>query len=81
MNPYSTKVEQQMLRLYCSLNERDRRRYAGIEAEKLGHGGLGYISKLFECDPRTIRHGMAELEQEDALISKNQRKKGGDAKS
>jgi DeoR/GlpR family transcriptional regulator of sugar metabolism len=70
-------VEQQLSRLYRSLNERDRRRYAAVEVEKLGHGGLEYVSKLFGCDPKTIRRGMAELESEDELTSERQRKKGG----
>ena len=28
---------------YDSLSEKDRRRYAAIEAEKLGYGGASYI--------------------------------------
>jgi hypothetical protein len=77
MDGYSTKVEHQMMRLYQSLSERDRRRYAAVEAEKLGHGGLEYIAKLFGCDPKTIRRGMVELESEEELASGRQRKKGG----
>ena len=30
-------------------------RYAAIESRKLPYGGLTYISRLFECDPKTIR--------------------------
>jgi hypothetical protein len=76
MDGYSAKVEQQMSRLYQSLSEIDRRRYAAVEAEKLGHGGQEYIAKLFGCDPKTIRRGMAELESEEELTSERQRKKG-----
>ena len=76
MDGYSAKVEQPMSRLYQSLGERDRRRYAAVEVEKLGHGGLEYIAKLFGCDPKTIRRGMAELESEEELTSERQRKKG-----
>ena len=76
MDGYALKVEQQMARLYQSLRERDRRRYAAIEVEKLGHGGLEYISKLFRCDPKTIRRGMAELDSKEELTSERQRKKG-----
>ena len=36
MDGYSAKVEHQMTRLYQSLAERDRRRYAAVEVEKLG---------------------------------------------
>lgn len=46
MTPYSSKIEQQMQRLYSSLNEKDRRRYAAIESMKLGWGGMSYVSNL-----------------------------------
>ena len=78
MDGYSSRVEHQMSRLYQSLGERDRRRYAAVEVEKLGHGGLEYISKLFRCDPKTIRRGLAELESEEELSSERQRKKGAE---
>lgn len=78
MDDYSAKTERQMKRLYHSLGERDRRRYAAVEVEKLGHGGLEYISKLLGCDPKAIRRGIAELESEEELDSNRQRKKGGD---
>jgi len=38
MDDYSAKVEHQMTRLYQSLAERGRRRFAAVEVEKLGHG-------------------------------------------
>lgn len=52
-----------MQRLYRQLSEKDRRRYAAIEAEKLGHGGVNYISGLFGIDPKTIRRGLTEKEE------------------
>ncbi len=64
---YSKVVERQMVRFYCSLNERDRRRYAAIEAAKLGHGGIQYISGLLRCDRKTIARGMNELNEEQEL--------------
>ncbi len=76
MDGYSAKAEGQMARLYRSLNERDRRRYAAVEADRLGHGGIEYISRLFGCDPKTIRRGIDELESEAGLASERQRKKG-----
>ena len=36
---YSAHIEHHMRMLYQSLSEKDRRRYAAVEAEKLGHGG------------------------------------------
>jgi len=41
---YRAAIEAQMQRYYPSLSEKDRRRYAGIEAAKLGYGGIKYIS-------------------------------------
>jgi hypothetical protein len=51
-----------MLKFYDSLSEKDQRRYAAIEAKKLGHGGIKYISELFGCHRNTIRGGKNELE-------------------
>ena len=62
MSPYPDRVERHMRNLYASLSEKDRRRYAAVEAEKLGHGGVQYISELFDCDPDTIRHGREDVE-------------------
>jgi len=70
-----------MIRFYKTLNERDRRRYAAVEAVKLGHGGIAFISQLLNCDPKTINRGIAELESEDQPNSARQRKKGVDEKN
>ena len=81
MEPYSTAIEQQMQRLYQSLNERDRRRYAAVEASKLGHGGIGYICALFECNYRSVALGLKELNQEGAMQQSSIRRAGGGRKS
>lgn len=72
---YNQTIEIKMQRLFSTLSEKDKRRYAGIEATKLGHGGIDYISKLFDIDPKTIRRGMQELELADDLTSDRIRKK------
>jgi hypothetical protein len=59
---YSARIEGHMQALYQSLSEKDRRRYAGVEAEKLGHGGVKYIAQLFGCDEDTIRRGRSDVE-------------------
>lgn len=61
MKRYPAAVERHMRALYESLSEKDRRRYAAVEAEKLGHGGIAYVADLFECDPDTVRHGQADM--------------------
>jgi hypothetical protein len=78
MNRYPVDVEQRMQALYRSLSEKDRRRYAAVEAVKVGHGGMSYVAKLFGCDPETVRHGEEDLVQlpEDEAEGRV-RKKGG----
>jgi len=73
---YGPEVEEQMQTLYGSLSERDRRRYAGIEASKLGHGGIEYIARVLGCDPKTVRRGQAELLDPPDLPAERVRKKG-----
>lgn len=63
-------------RVFESLNERDRRLFAAAEVTKLGHGGLLYLSRLFDCDPKTIRRGLGELQQKNSLPPGRSRKKG-----
>ncbi|MBE9178146.1 hypothetical protein IQ268_06035 [Oculatella sp. LEGE 06141] len=70
-----------MQRFYRSLSEKDRRRYAAVEAFKLGWGGITYISQFFECDDKLIRNGMKELEQEAVLNQSGVRQSGGGGKS
>ena len=80
--PYPAEVEKAMQVMYRSLRENDRRRYAAVEAAKLGHGGTDYIAALLGCDPKTIRRGQGDLEQlqarppEDIAPSQRVRKKG-----
>jgi hypothetical protein len=79
MGAYAADVERMMKRLFGSLNESDRRRYAAIEAAKLGYGGIESIASVLGCDPKTIRLGLGELEGEDDLVTGRSRKKGVDA--
>lgn len=78
MQGYSAFLERHMVRFYDSLSEKDRRRYASLESEKLGHGGVQYIAELFGCDPDTIRQGAQDIEQLPADEAEGRvRKKGG----
>lgn len=82
MEGYATAVESSMCKLYASLSEKDRRRYAAVEAAKLGHGGRAYLARLFGCDTDTIAAGERELQslpQDDAVG--RVRKKGRSSQS
>jgi hypothetical protein len=76
LTTYSPTTQVAMRRVFDSLNERDRRLYAAAEAIKLGRGGLLFLARLFDCDPKTIRRGIRELRQEDSLPPGRSRKKG-----
>ena len=77
---YSLTTEQQMKSYYESLSEKDRRRYAAVEAKKLGYGGISYISRLFGCNYRTISKGIAELSEQSLIDSYRIRRAGGGRK-
>ena len=80
MQSYPVEIERMMRRLFQWLSEKDRRRYAAVEAAKFGHGGVEYIARVLECDPKTIQQGREELEQsEEDPAAGRVRKKGADA--
>ncbi len=80
MTPYSRDVEQMMRSFYHSLRENDRRRYAAVEAAKLGHGGTEYIAGVFGIDPKTIRHGRHDLDDLPERPASRVREPGGGRK-
>ena len=49
--------------LYQTLSEKDQRRYAAVEAKRLGHGGITYVAELLGCSTKTISRGIDELDQ------------------
>ncbi len=53
IEPYTNEVEQSMKEFFNSLSEKDKRRYAAVEAQKLDPAGITYISKLLGGCPKT----------------------------
>ena len=78
--PYSPMIETHMQAFYQSLSEKDRRRYAAVEAAKLGRGGLCYIARVLGCDRHTIAQGMHDLTTPEALEQTRIRRAGGGRK-
>jgi hypothetical protein len=76
MAPYTKDVELAMVTFFVSLREKDRRRYAAVEAAKLGVGGVPYIANLLGIDPKTIRQGEADLKNLPDVPPQDVRKKG-----
>jgi hypothetical protein len=76
---YSPEIEHSMRMFHDSLSEKDRRRYAAIEAAKLGQGGIEYAATVLDCDPKTIRQGQQDLDHLPDELGQRVRKKGADA--
>lgn len=51
-----------MRNFYQTLSEKDQRRYAAVEAKRLGHGGIEYVANLLGCATKTIGRGIQELD-------------------
>ena len=77
---YSEEIEKQMKAFFDSLNEKDRRRYAAIEAMKLGHGGQNYISNVLGCHFQTVMAGIDEITNGTETPECRIRKPGGGKK-
>ena len=60
---YTPAIAQLLRQYYQSLSEKDRRRFAAVEAITLGHGGIRSIANVLGCDPHTVKEGMREIEQ------------------
>ena len=79
---YDREIEETMRRFHSSLNEKDGRRYAGVEALKIGHGGRSYIAKVMGCSRRTVSKGACEVSSlSKKEVDQRIRKKGGGRKS
>lgn len=76
---YVPHVEEQMRRFAQSLSEKDLRRFAALEAARLGRGGVRYIAGVLGCSTRTIVRGDAELDQlpDDPAAGRVRRQGGG----
>ena len=65
---------------YATLNERQRRHYAALEASQLGHGGILTVSRAFGIHRETISKALSELESGESLVSTRVRKVGAGRK-
>ena len=77
---YSKDIEQKMKAFFDTLNEKDRRRYAGLEALKLGHGGQKYICSVLGCHHQTVMTGIDEIVNGTETPEGRIRKQGGGRK-
>ncbi len=80
--PYTALVEQEMRKFYNTLSEKDKRRYAGIEALKKQRGGIVYVSSILKCGRKTVSKGIKDLQELpfDSKYEKRIRSPGGGRK-
>ncbi len=67
MEPYNQEIDPEIeltiKQFYDTLSEKDRRRYAGIEALRYGPGGRNYAAQVLGCSRRTVGKGAKEVSQ------------------
>lgn len=69
-------IRDKYLVIVSDLDERGRRRWAAAEARSLGWGGITAVARATGISDQTIRHGLQELDDPDALSADRQRKPG-----
>jgi hypothetical protein len=55
------ELHRQMLLLFHRLDEQQRRWFAAVESNRIGHGGDTRVSQITGLDEKTIRRGREEL--------------------
>jgi hypothetical protein len=75
------ELKASMVLFLSTLNEKQRRLYAGLESLKLGYGGDQRIADFVGLDAHTVAKGRRELEQHDLDVERIRRAGGGRKKA
>jgi hypothetical protein len=59
--PPERELHRQMILLVSRLDEQQRRWFAGVESNRVGHGGDTLLAQITGLDEATIRRGREEL--------------------
>jgi len=73
-------IREKYTAIVADLDERARRRWGAAEARSLGWGGIQAVAVATGLSDRTIRNGIKELADPDALPATQQRRSGGGRK-
>ena len=73
----SDETKAAIILFFSTLDERQRRLYAGLESLRLGHGGDSRIGGLTGLDVHTIAKGRAELLERDVQLDRIRRPGAG----
>ena len=83
MKPWGAAVEKNVRDFYETLSEKDRRRFAAVQARQLGYGGVRAMAEVLGCSRRTIERGLAELDElpHDPAVGQVRRRGAGRKKT
>lgn len=73
-------IREKYFAIAADLDERARRRWGAAEARSLGWGGIEAVAAATGLSDRTIRNGIKELDDPEALPATAQRRPGGGRK-
>jgi Rhodopirellula transposase DDE domain len=73
-------IRRKFVALAGDLDERGRRRWAAVEAQALGRGGITAVAAATGMSDRTVRTGLRELADSRPLPDHRQRRTGGGRK-
>lgn len=71
------EIKAAIVLFFSTLDEKQRRLYAGLESIKLGYGGDRHIAELLGLDAHTIAKGRCELMEQDIEWDRIRREGGG----
>lgn len=66
----SDEAKAALLLFFSTLNEHQRRLYAGMESVRLGHGGDRWVAQLTGLDVHTVSRGRRELLAQDLELER-----------
>jgi hypothetical protein len=73
----SDELRAAIILFWSSLNEQQRRLYAGLESLKLGRGGDHQIANFLQLDPHTVAKGRRQLVAQDVAVDRVRKSGGG----
>lgn len=66
----SDQLRAAIILFWSSLEEQQRRLYAGLESLKIGRGGDRQIAALLQLDPHTVAKGRRQLQTQDMEVDR-----------
>lgn len=78
LHPYSQEAKQHQAinRVLSELNERNKRRFAGVIANEQGRGGISHLAEITGLSRTTIARGCCEIERSNRKLPMKIRQAG-----